>query len=153
MLAPMLAGDRRMADILTLPPLHPRRVGEEIQRSQHNRNTRSQGMRDDVPVITEVPTTHVPVADVTPTVITVEEVPEVPETSGHASVVDREQAVQEQEALNRIIFEDYIEYQNVRAGFTVAGEREVEVIRREDMQVFMDGNERMTDVTIKCVLW
>ena len=110
-------------------------------------------MRDDVPIITEVPTAHVPVADVTPTVITVEEVPEVPETSGHASVVDQEQAVQEQEALNRLIIEDYIEYQNVRSSFTIAGEREVEVIRREDMQVFMDGNERMTDVTIKCVLW
>ena len=110
-------------------------------------------MRNDVPIIIEVPAAQVRVTDVTLTANIVEEVPKVPETSGHASVVDREQAVQEQEALNWIIFEDYIEYQNVRAGFTVAGEREVEVIRREDMQVFMDGNERMTDVTIKCVLW
>ena len=45
-------------------------------------------MRDDVPVITEVPAAQVPVTDVMPTANTVEEVPEVPENSGHASVTD-----------------------------------------------------------------
>ena len=45
-------------------------------------------MRDDAPVITKVPAAQVPVTDVTPTANTVEEVLEVPETSGHASVAD-----------------------------------------------------------------
>ena len=82
------SGDKRMADILTLPPLHPRRVGEESQQTQHARNTQSQGMRDNVPVITEVLAAQVLVTDVMPTANTVEEVPKVLETSCHASVPD-----------------------------------------------------------------
>ena len=116
LLEPILVGDRIMSDILTLPPLHPRRVAQERPPTRHNRNTRSQVQgfdRDNAPIITEVPVIEVPKVD---------EVPEVQppnDSSQNRTLQARQLAVLEQDRVNRIAMEDYIRFDQVRVAFTL----------------------------------
>jgi len=127
LLEPILVGDRIMSDILTLPPLHPRRVAQERPPTRHNRNTRSQVQgfdRDNAPIITEVPVIEVPKVDEVP-VIEVPKVDEVPEvqppndSSQNRTLQARQLAVLEQDRVNRIAMEDYIRFDQVRVAFTL----------------------------------
>lgn len=85
-----------------------------------------------------------------------DEVPEVQppnDSSQNITLQARQLAVLEQDRLNRIAMEDYILFDRVRVAFTIASEREVEVLRNEDLNVFSNGENMMTDMAVKVVLW
>lgn len=70
----VLVGDKRMADILTLPPLHPHWANQEQSLAAHNRNTCSHStkvVRQDAPTVAEVPVDDVLVEIDVPTEIAI----------------------------------------------------------------------------------
>lgn len=154
LLQPILAGDRRMADILTLPPLHPRQVATS---AKHDRNTRSQGQReerDDAPIITEVPVdTAMPDAAQEPIANPAAATTSTTASASRRRIQRRRTHVREQEAVNRIALSDLDGTVSCRVAFNVAGNREVEELRIEDINVFRDQNNMMTDMAMKVVLW
>ena len=65
----------------------------------------------------------------------------------------RWQAVEDQQAVNNIALHEYAQFDTVNIAFTVNGNREVETLRREDLHVFMDASNLMTDLAVKSVIW
>ena len=146
-----------MADILTLPPIHPRRSARDPS-VQHDKNTRSQHKRrarEDALVVNEVQ------MDADPSSVDANPVAEdvIPkETMSDNISVEALlgacwQAVDEQQAVNNIALEEYAQFETVNIAFIVNGHGEVEALRREDIQVFMDPNKLMTDPAVKSVIW
>lgn len=148
-----------MAEILTVPPLHPRAAAPATRRS-HGRNTRSQTAQTEAGpiVITEVTEIQAEAEG--------EAVPlEHAEGRSHRTENQerhrllrernraREAAVSEQDAANRITFGEFLEFPRVSIAFNVGPHREVGELRREDLEVFFNGCLEMTDSSIRVVIW
>lgn len=140
LLKPVLEGDKRMADILTIPPLHPRQAAQMRSSVRHGRNTRSQAEgtdRVDAPLVTEIPVEDNPE-------ILVEEIPDA---------VNRERAVAEQDLLNSAMTEEYDNFLQVAAAVNLGTRREICVLQREDINVFRNPQDMMTDSSLRFVAW
>ena len=72
--------------------------------------------------------------------------------SAEALLAARWHAIDKQQTVNNIALEEYLQFDRVQIAFTVNGHREMEsLIRNEDLQVFMDSKNLMTDLAIKSV--
>ena len=141
-------------------PLHPRRAAQDCA-VQHDKNTQSQHerlVREDAPIITEVQIDAAPSSvDANPIVedVVLEEIVFEPadKISKKALLAARWQAVEEQQAVNNTAREEYLQFDRVQIAFNGAGNREVESLRNEDLRVFMDSRNLMTNLAVKSVLW
>ena len=151
LLQPILSGDRRMAEILTLPPLHPRRAASDHP-VQHDRNTRAQHRQqaNDDELQTEAGPSCPEASPVAEEVIP--DVTMADEVSAEDLLQARWNAVDEQQAVNNIALAEYLQFENINIAFTVRDNREVVALRREDIQVLMNPMELMSDPVVKAVI-
>lgn len=180
LLEPVLSGDRRMEDILTIPPLHPRRREREHQPVMHDRNTRSQmpsAQEGSAPVVEEIPAddsewpaqqtsmdeeeSQRRFMEAQAQAQAQEEIERIRQSGirqaaqerATARLQARQREIIDQEAVNRVALSDYAVFNVIRIAFTIGEHREVEALRREDLQIFGDGTLQMSDLCVKVIMW